>query len=540
MIKKLGLFTAICLSAVYGGQAAAADAPQGRTPQSPGQVYVRPKLKMPKSIIVCRAKQCAPAHLSTAKEYIYNTLLHMFDSNARQKALVCQGDANTHACTEEFVTVPVTVGITPAYLYIDDVKIADVSVSQKNTMALNLLLNWGVSYNGQTPVCRPAKTLLYVKNVNNVIMEDNGYSCKMTTIGDTTVSTMIAVDYIDLDYGYIGGYYSIGLSGPANGGGSGYMILRLPEDITVEAKDFDAGASEPKTEETVEETIEEIPAGMPSQSAMPAAASPAVQFSQTPAAVPSVAPVQAQPVVSAAPVAAAPVNAASAQNNGTRYIYDSATGQYLPVETAAAPAYAQPQAAAPQAVSSEPFRYAATAHRSYGSAVTDHMPTDSELMSGVYNAPSPQVYQQPAPQPQGQYVYDPATGTYTPLNGQYVLDPQTGKYVPAAPQQAVPQAPREPQAPDVSTIIKYNHPAREYEEAKAAAAAEAERKRAEEKKQKEIEAKAVDFAGVKVYPIPSSNADRTTQEPTLKNALSEYNNQNNEANKKKNVSRRYE
>ena len=194
--------------------------------------------KTPASVIVCRSKQCAPAKLSMSKEYIYNTLLHMFDSNARQKALVCAADSHTHACTEEYLYLPINVGITPAYMYIDDVKISDVSISDKNTAALNLMLNWGISYNGQTPTCRPSKTLLYVKDVNNIIIEDNGYNCKMTTIGTTNIKTMFAVDYIDLDYGYIGGFYSIGLSGPANGGGSGYMLLRLPNDISMNPKDF--------------------------------------------------------------------------------------------------------------------------------------------------------------------------------------------------------------------------------------------------------------------------------------------------------------
>ena len=62
------------------------------------------------------------------------------------------------------------------------------------------------------------------------MLEDAGYTCKMTTIGQSTIKTVFAIDYIDLDYGYIGGYYSIGISGPAYGGGSGYMILRLPKN----------------------------------------------------------------------------------------------------------------------------------------------------------------------------------------------------------------------------------------------------------------------------------------------------------------------
>ena len=237
MLNKIRLIPLLCLAllgcgelwGVYGYP----------DPEQVGQnAYQRPMVKMPSSIIVCRAKQCAPAKLYMSKEYIYNTLLHMFDSNARQKALVCTADVNTHACTEEFVALPVTVGVTPAYMYIDDVKITDVSISSENTAAMNLVLNWGISYNGQIPVCRPSKTLLYAKNVNNVILEDNGYTCKMTTIGTTTVQTMFAIDYIDLDYGYIGGFYSIGLSGPAFGGGSGYMMMRLPNDISIDSQDF--------------------------------------------------------------------------------------------------------------------------------------------------------------------------------------------------------------------------------------------------------------------------------------------------------------
>ena len=85
-------------------------------------------------------------------------------------------------------------------------------------------------------------------------MEDNGYACKLTTIGTSTVKTLFAIDYIDLDYNYIGGFYSIGLSGPAFGGGSGYMLLRLPEDISMNPKDFQVKKAEVKTETPKMET----------------------------------------------------------------------------------------------------------------------------------------------------------------------------------------------------------------------------------------------------------------------------------------------
>ncbi len=186
-------------------------------------------LRAPSSVVVCRSHQCAPAKLSMSKEYIYNSLLHLFDNNNYQKALVCQADPYSHTCLENYITIPLTAGITPTNAYIDHIRIADVIIG-KRANKLNLLLNYNVTYGGQTPDCTPSKTILFAKSINHVLMEDAGYTCKMTAIGQSTVKTVFAIDYIDLDYGYIGGSYSVGISGPAYGGGNGYMLLRLPRN----------------------------------------------------------------------------------------------------------------------------------------------------------------------------------------------------------------------------------------------------------------------------------------------------------------------
>lgn len=183
-------------------------------------------LNTPRAIVVCRSKQCAPLKLSMSKEYIYNSLVAMMENNNRERALLCAADAGSHSCYQNYVSLPITVGMTPAYMYIDSAKISDFNIAKKSPSA-TLMINYNVTYNGQTPDCAPSQTTMYVKNTNNIVMQDNGYRCKMTTIGSTSVKTLFMVDYIDLDYGFIGGYYSIGLSGPAYGGGTGYMMLRL-------------------------------------------------------------------------------------------------------------------------------------------------------------------------------------------------------------------------------------------------------------------------------------------------------------------------
>lgn len=182
------------------------------------------------TLIVCRDKQCAPAELSTSREYIFNALAQLVDNNLDATALLCEANAQAHVCINPYLTVPAKVGVTPAYVYMDGVKVVDASMGKGKT-SINLALGYNLSYNGQTPtVCKPDKAMLYVKNNNDIVLNGNGFKCDLTSMGTTTIRVLFAIDYIDLDYGYIGGYYSVGLSGPATGGGSGYGMIRLPEN----------------------------------------------------------------------------------------------------------------------------------------------------------------------------------------------------------------------------------------------------------------------------------------------------------------------
>ena len=66
-------------------------------------------------------------------------------------------------------------------------------------------------------------------------------------------------------------------------------------------------------------------------------------------------------------------------------------------------------------------------------------------------------------------------------------------------------------APNVDTIIKYNHASQDYDKAKAAIA-----------KKKKEEAEAVDYEGVKVFPIKHSNLAAKPKSPDDKNELTDY------------------
>ena len=216
---------------VYNGQYMAVDNANYLTgnPEDSAKIFNKrvPKLN---SLIVCRDKQCAPADLAQSKEYIFNSLAQLVDNNLDATALLCEANPQAHVCVNPYITVPAKIGITPAYVYFDGVKLVDASIVDGKS-AVRLALNYNMSYNGQTPtVCKPDNAMLYVKNNKEVVLNGNGFKCEMTSVGTTVIRVLFNVDYIDLDYGYIGGYYSIGLSGPAIGGGSGYGIIRMQEN----------------------------------------------------------------------------------------------------------------------------------------------------------------------------------------------------------------------------------------------------------------------------------------------------------------------
>lgn len=458
MLKKLGILTFFgllgCVPILKNNATnnnAYQQAPQQQLPEYQAQNVEQPRLKVPNSVVVCRSKQCAPAKLSTSKEYVYNTLLHMLDSNARKKALVCEADDNTHACTEEYLSIPIKVGVTPAYMYVDDVKITDINISAENTSALDLMLNWNVTYNGQTPICRPSKTLLYVKNASNVIMEDNGYTCKLTTIGTSSIKTLFAIDYIDLDYGYIGGYYSIGMSGPAYGGGSGYMILRLPEDISLDPKDFHPVKMKdlPKEPQTQPEPEQKpavqpvVPQTQPAPEQTPAVQPVMSQMMPAPEQIPTVQPVMPQTFpVEYAPYGYAPIIQPITQT----------VAQPVPYAPVAQPAgYVEPQ---------QPF-YAA------------ELPTEvaAPAVAQAEQEPEPKVNKTPAP--------------------------------------------------NVDTIIRYNHPSRDYDQAKAEMQIKRQKEADDYAKWKKEQEEAMNYEGVKVLPLPLKKSE--TAAPTEKNKVGEYN-----------------
>ena len=81
------------------------------------------------TVLVCRNKQCAPSELSMSREYIYNSIRQLLDNNLDATALLCEANPQAHVCINPYISVPAKVGVTPAYVFFDGVKLIDGSAS---------------------------------------------------------------------------------------------------------------------------------------------------------------------------------------------------------------------------------------------------------------------------------------------------------------------------------------------------------------------------------------------------------------------------
>lgn len=185
--------------------------------------------KAPSSVIVCRSQQCAPARTNMTREFMYNSLLNLFDNNLDSTVLICDADPTTRMCFENYVQFNIKAGVTPATVVVDSAKILSVKL-RKAEQIINVSLDYNMHYNAVRPACVSSTNALFVKSPDYVLMEDTGYVCKFTTTSDSMISSVFAIDYVDLDYGVIGANYSFGVAGPAYGGGTGYMLMRFQKN----------------------------------------------------------------------------------------------------------------------------------------------------------------------------------------------------------------------------------------------------------------------------------------------------------------------
>ncbi|MDR1009481.1 MAG: hypothetical protein LBL52_04495 [Rickettsiales bacterium] len=177
-------------------------------------------------IVLCRKRGCTQVSDKMTKSFLFNTLSNMFYINDKTRVHICEADTNSRACKSSSIRYAINVGETAAIVDIPSFTINDVTFS-KDLKRVNFSLFYDMYINGIKSFCNGSRNTIEITDQRHALIRDNNYACQLTSDAPSDAYAIYNVDYVDLDYGIIGAYYSMGMSGASNSGADGYLLMKF-------------------------------------------------------------------------------------------------------------------------------------------------------------------------------------------------------------------------------------------------------------------------------------------------------------------------
>ncbi len=175
--------------------------------------------------VICRDFNCTRLNNRITRTFLFNSLANMFLTNAHSRLYICEADPFSRSCLQSGITFPVRSGIANALVKIPKATISQVNLSTGLSLA-TATMKYEFLVNGIQRTCEPTIMDIAVPNNSQATLTNREFACNLTSDGMSNISLLLNVDYIDLDYGLIGAYYSLGMQGPTMGSGSGYLVFK--------------------------------------------------------------------------------------------------------------------------------------------------------------------------------------------------------------------------------------------------------------------------------------------------------------------------
>ena len=176
-------------------------------------------------MVICRNFNCTRLNDRITRNFLFNSLSNLFMMNGYSRLYICEADPFSRDCLQSGISFPVRSGIANAVA-----KIAKASISQVHLSTGLSRASVGMTYtllvNGIDRRCEQTVMDIVIPVNSQATLSNRDFSCNLTSDGNSSVSLLINIDYIDLDYGILGGYYSVGTQGSTSGGGTGYALFK--------------------------------------------------------------------------------------------------------------------------------------------------------------------------------------------------------------------------------------------------------------------------------------------------------------------------
>ena len=176
-------------------------------------------------MVICRNFGCTRLNDRITRTFLFNSLANMFQINEYSRLYICEADPFSRDCLQSGISFPVRSGIANALVKIPKATISKTSLSPGLSRA-TVSMTYDFLVNGIERTCEPTIMDIVIPANSQATLSNREFACNMTSDGLSNVSLLVNLDYIDLDYGILGGYYSLGMQGPTTGGGTGYALFK--------------------------------------------------------------------------------------------------------------------------------------------------------------------------------------------------------------------------------------------------------------------------------------------------------------------------
>lgn len=176
-------------------------------------------------MVICRNFNCTRLNDRITRNFLFNSLSTMFMMNGYSRLYICEADPFSRDCLQSGISFPVRNGIANAIAKIPKASISQVNLSTGLSRA-SIGMTYTLLVNGIDRRCEQTVMDIVIPVNSQATLVNREFSCNLTSDSNSSLSLLINLDYIDLDYGILGGYYSIGTQGSTSGGATGYALFK--------------------------------------------------------------------------------------------------------------------------------------------------------------------------------------------------------------------------------------------------------------------------------------------------------------------------
>lgn len=189
-----------------------------------------PKLYKVESVYVCAAEECGQAAQRYGAEQMLAGLQQLLAANEGQTLKFCESDPKTRVCMSEGACHYVQGGPFPGLGCMKSTTvIAPVFDSARKRIQFQSKSKG--SFFGIPAYCVVHGASITVHSIDEIVWEDEPFYCNWMIVGNSQNTLSVAVESVDFDRGFIGGYWTHGAGGTGGGIGTGYGVLVLPKGM---------------------------------------------------------------------------------------------------------------------------------------------------------------------------------------------------------------------------------------------------------------------------------------------------------------------